>query len=245
MSATADSGDDAEGAVGWDVDPDNGSVALVEALGRQLRMWREVAGLRAAEFGALVRYGENQVYKLESGKRIPRPEFLVKADEVLGAGGKVAAMADDVAQARYPKEVRELAKLETRAVELALYSNHNIHGLLQTEEFSRALLRTRRPALSSDELERAVAARLARQSIYERSPGPEMSFVQEEVTLRRPIGGAAVIRRQLERLLEVGQLPNVEVQVMPTCHASHPGTGGLITAVAVNPVTALKFPAPR
>ncbi|MFE5023537.1 helix-turn-helix domain-containing protein [Streptomyces sp. NPDC056656] len=228
MSVTADSGDGAEGDAGWDVDPDNDSVALVEALGRQLRMWREAVGLRAAEFGALVGYGENQVYKLESGKRIPRPEFLVKADEVLSAGGKIAAMADDVAQARYPKKVRELAKLEARAVELALYSNHNIHGLLQTEEFARALLRTRRPTLSSDELERAVAARVARQSIYKRSPGPELSFVQEEVTLRRPIGGAAVMRRQLERLLKVGQLPNVDVQVMPTCHASHPGTGGLI-----------------
>ncbi|WP_405480815.1 helix-turn-helix domain-containing protein [Streptomyces sp. NBC_00009] len=225
MSVTADSGD---GGAGWGIEPGDETVALVEALGRQLRMWREAAGLRAAEFGARVGYGENQVYKLESGRRIPRPEFLVKADEVLGASGKIAAMSEDVAQAQYPKKVRELAKLEARAVELALYSNHNMHGLLQTEEFARALLSTRRPAYGPDELERMVAARVGRRSVFDRSPAPELSFVQEEVTLRRPTGGTMVLRRQLERLLELGQMRNVEIQVMPTSRGDHPGTGGLI-----------------
>ncbi|RVU24475.1 XRE family transcriptional regulator [Streptomyces antnestii] len=227
---SAESAESAEngGESGWDVDPDDDAGAVVEAVGRQLKLWREAAGMRPAEFGAAVGYGENLVYEIERGARIPRPEFLERADQVLGAGGKIAAMKADVAEVRYPKKVRELARLEAKSVELSLYSNHNIHGLLQTEEFARALLQTRRPTLSVDELERAVAARVARQSIYERSPGPEMSFVQEEVTLRRPIGGAAVMRRQLERLLSVGQLANVAVQVMPTSHASHPGTGGMI-----------------
>ncbi|MFG2624449.1 helix-turn-helix domain-containing protein [Streptomyces sp. NPDC048473] len=214
---------------GWEVDPDDESgAAVVATVGRQLRLRRETAGMRAAEFGVAIGYGEDQVYKVEAGKRIPRPEYLDRADEVLGAGGLIAAMKKDVAEVRYPKKIRDLARMEAKAVELLSYGSHNLHGLLQTEEHARALLRTRRPALSDDEVERGVAGRMARRSIFDRSPAPELSFVQEEATLSRPIGGKMVLRRQLEHLLEVGQLRNVEIQVMPTACWDHPGTGGRI-----------------
>ncbi|MFF3954453.1 helix-turn-helix domain-containing protein [Streptomyces sp. NPDC001890] len=214
---------------GWDVDPDDESgAAVVAAVGRQIKAWREAAGLRAGEFGAAIGYGEDQIYKVEGGRRIPRPELLDRADEVLGARGKIAAMKQDVAEVRYPKKVRDLAKLEARAVELSAYGNHNIHGLLQTEAYMGALLATRRPAYSQAELQRMVDARMARRSVFAREPAPELSFVQEEVTLRRPIGGTMVMREQLEHLLEVGKLRNVEIQVMPTRCGDHPGTGGRI-----------------
>ncbi|QNE76962.1 helix-turn-helix domain-containing protein [Streptomyces finlayi] len=212
---------------GWDVDPDDESgVAVVAAVGRQIKAWREAAGLRAAEFGAAVGYGEDLVYKVEGGRRIPRPEFLDRADDVVGAGGKLSAMKKDVAEVRYPKKVRDLTNMEARAVEVGLYSNHNIHGLLQTPEYARALFEMRRPAYSEDEVERVLAARMARRSIFERSPAPALSFVQEQVTLCRPIGGTMVLRRQLERLLEVGKLRSVEIQVMPTSREDHAGMGG-------------------
>ncbi|MEV7531409.1 MULTISPECIES: helix-turn-helix domain-containing protein [Streptomyces] len=225
--------DEVDGVVvedaGWEVDPgDEPGKAILATVGRQLKTWREAKGLSAAEFGGRTGYGEDMIRKLERGDRIPRPEFLDKADEVLGASGLVAEMKKDVVVVRYPKEVRDLAKLEARAVEFSMYFNYSIHGLLQTEEFTRALLRTRRPAYGPAELERLVSARVARRSVLEKDPGPEFSFVQEEVTLRRPIGGRMVLRRQLERLLEVSALPNVEIQVMPTERAEHPGSGGLI-----------------
>ncbi|MCX5381847.1 helix-turn-helix transcriptional regulator [Streptomyces sp. NBC_00083] len=212
----------------WRTDADDEACAVAATVGRQLKLWREKAGLTAAEFGAAIGYGEDLVYKVEGGRRVPRPEYLDKADQVLMAGGRLSAMKEDVAVARYPKMVRELAKLEAQAVELCMYTTHNIHGLLQTEEYARALLRTLRPAYSQDELERMVAARAARRSIFDRTPAPELSFVQEEVTLRRPIGGTDVLRQQLERLLEVADLPHVDLQVMPTSRADHPGTAGLI-----------------
>ncbi|MGC5568448.1 helix-turn-helix domain-containing protein [Streptomyces sp. FR-108] len=220
---------------GWEVDPDDDwGVAVVATVGRQLKLRREARGMRAGEFGEAVGYGEDLVYKIEGGKRIPRPDYLDRADEVLGADGLLSAMKQDVARVRYPKKVRDLAKLEAQAVEVLSYSNHNLHGLLQTEEFALALLRTRRPALSEDELEQAVAARMARSEIFERSSAPELSFVQEEVTLTRPVGGKMVMRRQLEHLVHVAQLRNVELQVMPSERWDHPGTGGRIQV--------LKFP---
>ncbi|MBT2426765.1 helix-turn-helix domain-containing protein [Streptomyces sp. ISL-112] len=220
---------------GWEVDPDDEpGAAVVAAVGRQIKAWREAAGMRAAEFGAAMGYSEDLIYKVEGGRRIPRPEFMDGADVVLGAAGKLAAMKTDIAEVRYPKKIRDLAKLEARAVEVEAYHNHNINGLLQTEGHMRALFASWLPAYTTDEMDRMVAARLARQSIFERDPLPTLSFVQEEVTIRRPVGGRMVWRRQLERLLEIGEMRNVAIQVMPTDREEHPGTGGLIEV--------LKFP---
>ncbi|MFF4102219.1 helix-turn-helix domain-containing protein [Streptomyces sp. NPDC001903] len=212
----------------WALDPEDESGAVVAAVGRQLKMWREAAGLDRSAFAERMGYGADLTRKIESGTRIPRPEFLDKADEVLGAGGKIAAMKVDVEKARYPKKVRDLAKLESQAVELGAYGNHNLHGLLQTEEYARALYEIRRPAFSSDEVERHVAARMARQEIFHRQPSPALTFVLEQVTLERTIGGRDVLRRQLEHLLDVGRLRNVEIQVMPMDCEDHAGMGGQI-----------------
>ncbi|MGB9996679.1 helix-turn-helix domain-containing protein [Streptomyces pseudogriseolus] len=214
---------------GWEVDPDDEwGVAVITTVGRQLKLRREAVGMRAAEFGRAVGYGEDMIYKIEGGKRIPRQEFLDKADEVLGAGGLIAAAWEDVKKVRYPKTVRALAKLEERAVEIGAYVCTSIHGLLQTPEHARALFRAAQPPYASDDVERMVAARMARQSVFERDPAPAISSVLEEATLLREVGGTMVWRQQLERLLDVGRLHNVTLQVMPTRTEAHPGVDGRI-----------------
>ncbi|KMO97000.1 helix-turn-helix domain-containing protein [Streptomyces roseus] len=210
----------------WALDPEDESGAVVAAVGRQLKMWREAAGFDRSAFAERMGYGADLNRKIESGIRIPRPEYLDKADAVLGAGGKIAAMKVDVEKARYPKKVRDLAKLESEAVEIGSYDNGVVPGLLQTEEYIRALYAVRRPAYSEDQIERLVAARVARHDILRRHPAPLLTVVQEEAVLRRPVGGKMVLRRQLEHLLEVGQLRNVEIQVMPTAVEEHAGLAG-------------------
>ncbi|MCQ9181143.1 helix-turn-helix transcriptional regulator [Streptomyces sp. IBSBF 2953] len=212
---------------GWEVDPDDEwGVAVVATVGRQLKLRREAVGMRVADFAVAVGYGEDMVYKIEGGKRIPRPEYLDRADEILGAGGLLSAMNEDVRKVQYPKKVREIAELEARAVEIQLYDPLSIHGLLQTPEYARALLRMRRPAYPDDVVARGVAARVARKSVFERDPVPELGFILEEWTLRRPLGGRAVLRGQLEHLLKTGELRNVELQVMPMDREEHAGLAG-------------------
>ncbi|MGW2790787.1 helix-turn-helix domain-containing protein [Streptomyces sp. NPDC001251] len=214
---------------GWEVDPDDDwGVAVMATVGRQLRLRREAKGMRAAEFGEAVGYGEDMVYKIEGGKRIPQPEYLDKADEVLGAGGLISAMKEDVAK------VRELKRLEAKAVEIGVYECNIIAGLLQTPEHARALIGAAQPPYSPDDVERMVAARLSRQAVFERDPAPSIHFVLEEAPLRRQVGGTMAWGQQLERLLEVGQLRNATLQVMPTNTEAHPGLDGRIEL--------LKFP---
>ncbi|MET9786028.1 helix-turn-helix domain-containing protein [Streptomyces canus] len=220
---------------GWEVDPDDEwGVAVIATVGRQLKLRREAVGMRAGEFGSAVGYGEDLVYKIEGGKRIPRLDYLDKADAVLGAGGLISAMKEDVRKVRYPKKVRELAKLEAQAVEIGVYESNSVHGLLQTAEHARALFEAAQPPYSQDDVERMVVARLARQSVFERDPAPSIHFVLEEAVVRRPVGGTMVWRQQLERLLEAGRLRNVTLQIMPTNSDAHPGLDGKIEL--------LKFP---
>jgi len=220
---------------GWEVDPDDEwGVAVIATVGRQLKLRREAVGMRAAEFGEAVGYGEDLVYKVEGGKRIPRLEYLDRADEVLGAGGLIAAMKEDVRKVRYPKRVRELGKLEAMAVEIGMYECNSVHGLLQTPDHARTLFEAAQPPYSQDDVDRMVAARLARQSVFDRDPAPSIHFVLEEAVVRRQVGGTMVWRQQLERLLEVGRLRNVTLQAMPTNSDAHPGLDGRIEL--------LKFP---
>ncbi|MFI6878532.1 helix-turn-helix domain-containing protein [Streptomyces sp. NPDC050400] len=234
MTGTATDGD------GWEIEPgDEQGAAVIALVGRLLRARREAVGMRVPELASAMGYGEGIVYKVESGTRIPRPEFLDKADEVLAAAGLFREMKADVAEVRYPKKVRDIAQMEAKAVELTSYWNHNLHGLLQTPEYAQALISMWRPALASEQIERGVAARAARKSVFERDPAPNLSFVQEEVTLRRPIGGRMVLRRQLEHLLELGQLQHVEIQVMPTNRRDHAGMSGEMEVLKFRDGTAI------
>ncbi|MCJ1678816.1 helix-turn-helix domain-containing protein [Streptomyces sp. APSN-46.1] len=211
----------------WSVDPeDEQGAAVVAALGRQMRARREALGVKVAELASRIGYGEDLVYKVEAGKRIAKPEYLVAVDEALKAGGLIRAMREDLAGVRYPKKVRQLAKLEAGAIEIGAYRIHGIHGLLQTEEYGRTLFEMRQPAYSKEEVERFVAARLARKSLFDRDPPPALSLVQEEATLRRRIGGTMVWRRQLEHLLELVDLRYLSFQVMPLSCEVHAGMDG-------------------
>ncbi|MFJ3435179.1 helix-turn-helix domain-containing protein [Streptomyces cyaneofuscatus] len=205
-----------------------GSGVMV-AFGRQLKLLRLRAGLDRTEFGNRVGYAAQSVASFEQGRRIPQPGFIDQADPVLDAGGLLLALKEEVARAQYPAFFRDAARLEAEALELFVFAVSAVPGLLQTEEYTRALLSMRRPLLSEDIIEQRVSARLARQEIFSRWPAPLLSFVIEEQVLRKPFGGASVLRGVLEQVLLVGQRRNVEIQVMPIDQEDNAGVDGPFT----------------
>ncbi|MER7489050.1 helix-turn-helix transcriptional regulator [Streptomyces sp. NPDC126497] len=206
---------------------DEESAAVLRTVGRVIKMCRERAELTQAALGTHIGYSEEQVSSVERGRRAPAEEFLDAADRVLGADGLISGLKNDVTKARFPKKVRDLAKLEAEAVEICAYDNSVVNGLLQTEEYARAVFESRRPAFSSEQMDELVIARLARQEIIEsRQMSAAFSFVHDEAALRRPVGGKMVLRRQLERLLEVGRMRNIEIQVLPLDSEDNCGLDG-------------------
>ncbi len=199
--------------------------------GRQLKLFRERAGLDRTKFGSLTGYSASTIAAFEQGKRIPPPKFIDRADEVLDAGGVLSASKEEVARAQYPAFFRDAARLEAEAVELHVYANQAVPGLLQTDEYARAVFTNWRPLLHEDVVEQRVAARLARQEIFCRTQLPTISFVIEESVLRRPLGGWGVMRGQLEHILLQGQRRNVEIQVLPIEREEHAGLAGPFTLI--------------
>ncbi|WTD22406.1 helix-turn-helix domain-containing protein [Streptomyces hirsutus] len=210
---------------------DEPGAGVVTAFGRQLKLLRIRAGLERPEFGKRMGYSPETVASIEQGRRIPQAGFIEKADEVLGVGGLLTALKEEVGRAQYPRFFRDMARLEAEAVELCAYDTIVVNGLLQTEECMRAILAMRRPLLDQETIEQRVAARLARHEIFDRWPAPLLSFVMEEAALRRPHGGKAVLRGQLEHLLLVGEMRNVELQVMPTDREDSAGIDGPFTVI--------------
>ncbi|MER5376125.1 helix-turn-helix transcriptional regulator [Streptomyces sp. NPDC002553] len=205
---------------------------LNRAVGKQLRLLRERAGLTQKELGDRLGYGPDLISALERGVRTPQREFLEAADELLDAGGLLKALIEDVerakakARVRHPAWFKDYARLERSAVEINFYNNHDVPGLLQTERRTRALYVMRKPVLDQDTIEQRVASRVDRQEILTRWPLPMVTAVIEEVVLRRPLGGWDIHREQLEHLLKLGRLPSVELQVMPSERSEHAGMGG-------------------
>jgi transcriptional regulator with XRE-family HTH domain len=215
---------------GMSVEPygaDEESAAVLRTVGKVIKMCREREGMTQAGLATAIRYSEEQVSSVERGRRAPAEPFLEAADRVLEAGGLIAGLKAEVEKARFPKKVRDLAKLEEEAVELCAYDNSVVNGLLQTEEYLRAVFASRRPAFPDDVVEELVAARLARQEIIEgKQMNRSFSFVHDESALRRVVGGKMALRRQLERLLEIGQKRNVDVQVLPLDSEDNAGLDG-------------------
>ncbi len=204
---------------------------VVTAFGQQLKLFRTRAGLERAEFGKLVGYAAQSIASFEQGRRIPPPRLIDQSDDVLDAGGVLKALKEEVARAQYPAFFRDAAKLEAEAVELHVYDTHVVNGLLQTEEYARAVFRMRRPLLDEDTTEQRLSARLGRQEIFSVRRLPTLSFVIEESVLTRPIGGREVMRGQLEQVLLHGQRRNVEIQVMPNEREEHSGLAGPFTLI--------------
>ncbi|MDQ0792823.1 helix-turn-helix transcriptional regulator [Streptomyces sp. B1I3] len=228
--AGVDAGEGAEPSSGNQPEgkSENG-VAVV--FGRQLKLLRVRAGLDRVEFGKRVGYAAQSVASFEQGRRIPQPEFVDKADRVLEAGGLLVALKEELARSQYPAFFRDMARLEAEAVELCAYDTHIVNGLLQTEEYMRAVLAMRRPLLDEETIELRVGARIARQDIFSRWPAPLLSFVVEEGALCKRLGGKSAMGGQLEQLLLFGAMRNVELQLMPMDREDNAGVDGPYTVI--------------
>ncbi|WP_250399338.1 helix-turn-helix domain-containing protein [Streptomyces cellostaticus] len=223
---------------GWDNDDPAGrrpedevGRGIVVAFGQTLKTLRLREGLEREEFGRRLGYSASTVAAFEQGRRIPSPRTIERADEALGADGLLRLWKEQMERAQYPVFFQGMAALEKECLELLMYDTHVVNGLLQTEEYMRALLAMRRPPLDQETVEQRVTARLARQDIFDRRSAPLLSFVMDEAVLRHRYGGEGVLRGQLELTLLVGQKQNVEIQVMPTECEENAGVNGPFTVV--------------
>lgn len=185
---------------------------------RTERGWSQTElATKAHTTGAMVSYVEN-------AKRVPSADLARDLDLAFGSDF-FADFFPLVIQFAYPSWFLPFVELERDASTISTFESQIIPALLQTEEYARAMLAPVRP----DDLADLVAARMTRQAILERRDPPHTWFIVDEQALRRKIGGPAVMRAQLERLLTAYQQPRTVIQVVPEELAAHPGLAGPFT----------------
>ncbi|MDJ0346986.1 helix-turn-helix transcriptional regulator [Streptomyces sp. H10-C2] len=207
----------------------NEGSASMRMFGAVIRALREPNGISTDELAAHVGYSKSLIIKIERGERMPPPDFIEKAEPLLGAGPVLRKAAEHLERSEFPSWFEEYAELERTAVSVYKYDTLVINGLLQTEDYARALFDGRCPVLDAEEIERRVQARMARQALLTRTPSAQTAFAIEEWVLRRPVGGPDVQGRQLIHLLEVGKQRSVTIQVLLTRYGAHAGVDGPLT----------------
>ena len=202
------------------------ALPAAKVFGAQSRMMRERLGWTMKDLEKRVPYTESMIAKVERGERVPKPPYVVAVDEALAAQGLLMEAAKLLWQDGPPEWTREYRDLQAQALALHVYSTHFLHGLLQTEDYARAVFRSVRPSLDEEEIENAVQTRLATQKVLHRKPAPRLSFVLEEAVLRKMIGGREVWEGQLRHLLKCAELHNLQLQIMPNSRESNAGIEG-------------------
>ncbi|GGZ57843.1 transcriptional regulator [Streptomyces subrutilus] len=194
--------------------------AVVQAL-------REHAGLSREEFAERVRFSKHTVASIEQGRRMPDEDFVERAEEATGNVGAIRKAAPHLSrQPGLASWFRRWARLELEAVTLYTYECRMVPGLLQPESYARTLFTDQLPPLSDAQVEAQWTARAKRQRLLWERPNTTFGFLLEEQLFRRGTGGAEVTRTLIDRVLEIAELRNVEVQVMPLARSSHAGLDG-------------------
>ncbi|MGI5347921.1 helix-turn-helix domain-containing protein [Streptomyces sp. CA-250714] len=210
-----------------EVDP---KVSTLAYFGTELRIRREEAGMSQVKLARLTFCTHSYISRIESASRVPSEEFAQRCDEVLGTGGMFTRLWPVVIEHAYPDWFRPFVELEKDATGIWNFQNQVVPGLLQTEEYARALFAAGRLA-NAEEL---VAARMTRQHILERDDRARLWAVLDENVLRRVVGSPAVMARQLWALVEAAADQRTIVQVVPYDVGAHASMDGAFVGMTMD-----------
>lgn len=194
--------------------------------GEELRLARDAQGISGRQLASQTSYSFQQLCNVEKGRRTPSEAFTNEVDAALGTGKRFARILRRVLAEALPDWFQGAAREEAQAMRIQTYQCQVVHGLLQTEDYARALIRAAQPRASQDRIEALVAARMARRAIFEGENPPYFWAILDEAVLRRPVGGPPVMAPQLERLLKESESPNVTIQILPFSAGAHAATQG-------------------
>ncbi|GAA4499897.1 helix-turn-helix transcriptional regulator [Actinoallomurus oryzae] len=219
--------------------PAGGPTVLRRLLGAQLRRLRERQGITREEAGYAIRASGSKMSRLELGRVGFKERDVADLLTLYGVTDEtdresLLALAQDANSPgwwhRYgdvlPGWFETYVGLEEAAALVRTYEVQFIPGLLQTEEYARAVISLGNSTAPPEEIEQRVSLRITRQKLLTRGDSPRLWAVVDEAALRRPIGGRDVMRGQIERLIEATKLPGVILQVLPFRVGGHTAEAG-------------------
>jgi transcriptional regulator with XRE-family HTH domain len=232
------------------IQPGGSPTVLRILLGSQLRKLREARGITREKAGYLIRSSESKISRMELGRVSFKERDVIDLLVLYGVDddderATLVALARKANSPGWWHQYSDVLPdwfgvyvgLEEATTLLRVYELQFIPGLLQTGDYARAVVARGQPGASAEEIERRVELRAARQELLAKPRGPRLWAVVDEAALRRPIGGPAVMRAQLGRLIQATAEPRVTLQVVPFQSGGHAAEGGAFTI--------MRFPEPE
>lgn len=211
-------------------DPEQGTGPTVRRmiLGTQLRRLRERAELSRAEAGYSIRGSESKISRIELGRVSLKERDVADLLTLYGVSdqdererflGLTKQSNRPGWWHRYndlmPKWFEDFVGLEEAASRIQTYELQFVPGLLQTEDYARAVASHGRPEAVNEDVERRIALRMRRQRVLIGPGAPKLWAIVDESVLHRPLGGRRVLREQIDRLLELAALSHIALQIVP------------------------------
>ena len=222
--------------------PAGGPTVLRMLLGAQLRRLRDHAGITRDDAGYHIRASGSKISRMELGRVSFKERDVIDLLEYYGVTDlaereKLVQLTREANATPWYQKFQDVVPdwfhvfvgLEEAAQLIRVYEVQFVPGLLQTEEYARAIIAQGRPGVDPDEIERTVALRMGRQKLLTRENPPRYWVIMDEAALRRPMGGREVHVAQIERLIDLVGEPNITLQVMPFRYGGHAADGGAFT----------------
>ncbi|WP_433511702.1 helix-turn-helix domain-containing protein [Nonomuraea sp. CA-143628] len=211
-------------------------------LAARLREMRTEAGLSIAEVAEQLLCSPAKISRIETSQR---RASLRDVRDLCGLYGvadpsELMAFAKEAQQLSWWQDsedvgFRPLIGLEAEAVEISEYETTTIPGLLQTEDYARAVIQGFLPRIASDVLDERVAVRMKRQEILHKSSPPRYWVLLDQSALHRHVGSQQIMAEQLTQLAELSHLPDVTIQVVPYTVGAHMGFDSAFMLLAFDP----------
>lgn len=202
-------------------------VSSWRAVGALLAHYRKQARLTQEQLAERVSISVDTVASIEQGRLALQPDRADQFDELLGTGGALGVLVEQMpVREKVVQFAQSLVDHEQEAVGILSYQSLAVPGLLQTQDYCRALFDYKYPAIGTETAEQWVSARMERQLVLQRDRPPVCHFILEESILRRPVGGADVMREQFRQILQYTEPVHMSFQIMPMDATPHAGLGG-------------------
>lgn len=231
----------------------------VRRIARALRGWREAYGAQSGVIAKRAGWSAAKQSRLETGGQLIAPAdvmtlgLIYEVPEAERNRVFNAAMAaqekgwwEELAKGALVDDVTDYIELETEATLLRTFKVDMILGVLQTREYAEAIMRAHLPLPDEETIQTRIAARMRRQNVLAGDRPLVIEAVLAEGALRMPVGGQAVMRAQLEKLIELAELPNIRIRVLASTAGAHPAMGAGFNILGFGPeiaeVVYLEFP---
>jgi transcriptional regulator with XRE-family HTH domain len=186
---------------------------------------RTAAGLSQEALATQINYSPSLIGMIESGRRAPTLDVAGRLDQALKTTGTLARLQKHARTMPLPSWFRPYADAESTATMLRSWQPMVVDGLLQSEEYARAVLATK-PNTTTDVVDEMVAARMDRQLILDQDKPPILWIVADEAVLHRLVGSPRIMHEQLMHVAGLAERPNVNVEIVPASAGAHIGLLG-------------------